>query len=224
MPHTGDCSPLLRTVQEQSCGSARFSSEIDFCARAILIACDVTVTQGGRPSLRGTLSASELRTLEETGRHVLSELAAAVGVGRGTAIAEDEPGRGGVPTVEEPARWSPTLPGHIAPAAGRRGAPARWPGGGRWREYRHRRHGWELELAGFALYLGLGRGHRRQVVTATDSFDKSLAIEKGMKANGATDEEIQKAIEFHNPYNVYVATQNEILGNTYTEYWAKVLW
>jgi hypothetical protein len=23
-----------------------------------------------------------------------------------------------------------------------------------WREYRHRRHGWELELAGFALYLG----------------------------------------------------------------------
>ena len=47
----------------------------------------------------------ELRTLEETGRHVLSELATAVGVGRGTAIAEDEPGRDGVPTVEEPARW-----------------------------------------------------------------------------------------------------------------------
>jgi hypothetical protein len=23
-----------------------------------------------------------------------------------------------------------------------------------WREYRHRCHGWELELAGFALYLG----------------------------------------------------------------------
>jgi hypothetical protein len=23
-----------------------------------------------------------------------------------------------------------------------------------WREYRHRHHGWELELAGFALYLG----------------------------------------------------------------------
>ena len=23
-----------------------------------------------------------------------------------------------------------------------------------WREYRHRRHGWELELAKFALYLG----------------------------------------------------------------------
>jgi hypothetical protein len=23
-----------------------------------------------------------------------------------------------------------------------------------WREYRRRRHGWELELAGFALYLG----------------------------------------------------------------------
>jgi hypothetical protein len=41
------------------------------------------------------------------------------------------------------------------PAVGRRGAPARWPDlkAGR-REYRHRRHGWELELAGFALYLG----------------------------------------------------------------------
>jgi hypothetical protein len=23
-----------------------------------------------------------------------------------------------------------------------------------WREYRHRRRGWELELAGFTLYLG----------------------------------------------------------------------
>ena len=47
----------------------------------------------------------ELRTLEETARHVLSELAAAVGVGRGTVIAKDEPGREAVPTVEEPARW-----------------------------------------------------------------------------------------------------------------------
>ena len=47
----------------------------------------------------------ELRTLEKTGLHVLSELATAVGAGRGTAITEDEPGREGVPTVEEPARW-----------------------------------------------------------------------------------------------------------------------
>src|SRR3984957_2197324 len=47
----------------------------------------------------------ELRTLEETGRHVLSELAATVGVGQGSTIAEDEPGREGIPTVEEPTRW-----------------------------------------------------------------------------------------------------------------------
>ena len=34
-----------------------------------------------------------------------------------------------------------------------------------WGEYRHRRHGWELELAGFALYLfrlRLVRSHRRR--------------------------------------------------------------
>ena len=53
---------------------------------------------------------AELRTLEETGRHVLCELAKAVGVVRGTAIAEDEPGREGVPTVEEPARWRRRYP------------------------------------------------------------------------------------------------------------------
>jgi hypothetical protein len=95
----------------------------------------------------------ELRTLEETARHVLSELAAVVGVGRGTAIAEDEPGREGVPTLEEPARWrqryQDTL--HRLRAAGVR-PPVDMEAG--WQQYRHRRHGWELELAGFALYLG----------------------------------------------------------------------
>ena len=47
---------------------------------------------------------------EETGRHVLCELAKAVGVVRAPAIAEDEPGREGVPTVEEPARWRRRYP------------------------------------------------------------------------------------------------------------------
>jgi hypothetical protein len=95
----------------------------------------------------------ELRTLEETGRHVLSELATAVGVGQGTAIAEDEPGRDGVPTVEEPARWRQRYQGTLRRL---RDAGVRLPAGleAGWGEYRHRRHGWELELAGFALYLG----------------------------------------------------------------------
>ena len=83
----------------------------------------------------------------------MSALAAAVGVGKGTAIAEDEPGREGVPTVEEPARrhqrYEATLR-HLRGAGVR--LPADMEAG--WREYRHRRHGWELELAGFALYLG----------------------------------------------------------------------
>ena len=59
--------------------------------------------------------------------------------------------RAGVPTVEEPARCA-TGTRAIAPAAGRR---VRLPVGleAGWCEYRHRRHGWELELAGFALYF-----------------------------------------------------------------------
>ena len=95
----------------------------------------------------------ELRTLEETARHVLSELAAAVGVGRGTAIAEDEPGREAVPTVEEPTRWRKRYEDTLRRlrAAGIR-PPADMEAG--WHQYRHRRHGWELELAAFALYLG----------------------------------------------------------------------
>jgi hypothetical protein len=71
-------------------------------------------------SLRGTLSASELRTPGGNRSHVLSELATAVGVGRG-AIAEDEPRRGGVPTVEEPGRrrqgYRRFLPGKIQRAS-----------------------------------------------------------------------------------------------------------
>ena len=76
-----------------------------------------------------------------------------MGVVRGTAIAEDEPGREGVPTVEEPARWRQRYQGTVRRLrdAGVR-LPADMVAG--WREYRHRRHGWELELAGFALYLG----------------------------------------------------------------------
>jgi hypothetical protein len=83
----------------------------------------------------------------------LSELAAAVGVGQGTAIAEDEPGREGVPTVEERARWRQRYESTLRRL---RGADVRLPADleAGWREYRHRRHGWELELAGFDLYLG----------------------------------------------------------------------
>jgi hypothetical protein len=95
----------------------------------------------------------ELRALEETGRHVLSELATAVEVGRGTDISENEPGREGVPTVKEPARWRQRYQNTLRrlQEAGIR-LPAEMEAG--WREYRHRRDGWELELAGFALYLG----------------------------------------------------------------------
>jgi hypothetical protein len=95
----------------------------------------------------------ELRTVEETGRHVLSELANTVGVGQGVAIAEDEPGREGVPTVEDPKRWRQRYEGTLRRL---RDAGVRLPCGmeAGWREYRRRRHGWDLELAGFALYLG----------------------------------------------------------------------
>jgi hypothetical protein len=95
----------------------------------------------------------ELRTLEKTALHVLSELATAVGVGRGITIAEDEPGRETVPTTEEPTRWrqryESTL--HRLRGAGVR-PPADMEMG--WREYGHRRRAWERELAGFALHLG----------------------------------------------------------------------
>jgi hypothetical protein len=95
----------------------------------------------------------ELHTLEKTGRQVLSELAIAVGVGRGAAIAEDEPGREGVPTAEEPARWHQRYENTLRRL---QRAGVRLPGDREagWREYRHRRRGWELELAAFALYLG----------------------------------------------------------------------
>jgi hypothetical protein len=119
----------------------------------VLEACAVTRACLDGQAYEDLCRHPELRTLEETGRHVLSELAAAVGVGRGTAIAEDEPGREGVPTTEEPARWrqryEDTL--HRLRGAGVR-LPADREAG--WREYRRRRHGWELELAGFALFLG----------------------------------------------------------------------
>jgi Ion channel len=95
----------------------------------------------------------ELRTLDETARHVLSELASAVGVGRGTAIAEDEPGREGVPTVEEPARWRRRFEDTLRRLRKARVRLASDSEKG-WREYGRRRHGWELELAGFALFLG----------------------------------------------------------------------
>ena len=119
----------------------------------VLEACAVTRACLDGQAYEELCQHSELRTLEETGRHVLSELATAVGVGRGKAIAEDEPGREGVPTVEEPARWRQRYQGTLCRLldAGVR-LPADIEAG--WREYRHRRHRWELELAGFALYLG----------------------------------------------------------------------
>ena len=74
-------------------------------------------------------------------------------MGRGTAVAEDKPGREGVPTVEEPARWRQRYESTLRRL---QGAGVRLPADMEtgWREYHHRRHGWELELAGFALYLG----------------------------------------------------------------------
>ena len=119
----------------------------------VLEACAVTRSCLDGQAYEGLCRHPDLRTLEETGRHVLSELAAAVGVGRGTAIAEDEPGREGVPTVEEPARWRQRYEDSLRRlrAAGVR-LPSDLEAG--WREYRRRRHGWELELAAFALYLG----------------------------------------------------------------------
>jgi len=58
-----------------------------------------------------------------------------------------------VPTVEEPARWRQRYESTLRRL---QGAGVRLPADMEtgWREYRHRRHGWELELAGFALYLG----------------------------------------------------------------------
>jgi hypothetical protein len=119
----------------------------------VLEACAVTRACLDGQAYKEPCQHPELRTLEETGRHVLSELATAVGVGRGKAIAEDEPGREGVPTVEEPTRWRERYQGTLCRLldAGVR-LPADMEAG--WRQYRHRRHRWELELAGFALYLG----------------------------------------------------------------------
>jgi hypothetical protein len=84
----------------------------------VLEACAVTRSCLDGQAYEELCRHPELRTLEETARHALSELAAAVGVGRGTAIAEDEPGREAVPTVEEPA-LAPTLRGNLAPVTGR---------------------------------------------------------------------------------------------------------
>ncbi|MBV9391788.1 MAG: two pore domain potassium channel family protein [Verrucomicrobia bacterium] len=119
----------------------------------VLEACAVTRSCLDNEAYEELCRHPELRTLEETGRHVLSELATAVGVGRGAAISEDEPGREGVPIVEEPARWRQRYEDTLRrlAAAGVRLPPDLEAG---WREYRRRRHGWELELAGFALFLG----------------------------------------------------------------------
>jgi hypothetical protein len=119
----------------------------------VLEACAVTRSCLDGQAYEELCRHPELRTLEETARHALSELAAAVGVGRGAAIAEDEPGREAVPTVEEPARWRQRYEETLRrlQAADVR-LPADIDAG--WHQYRHRRHGWELELAAFALYLG----------------------------------------------------------------------
>jgi hypothetical protein len=119
----------------------------------VLEVCAVTRACLDREAYDQLCQHPELRTLEETARHVLSELATAVGVGRGTAIAEDEPGREGVPTLEEPARWRQRYEDTLRQLKGATVRPPSDPEAG-WREYRRRRHGWELELASFALYLG----------------------------------------------------------------------
>jgi len=119
----------------------------------VLEVCAVTRACLDREAYDQLRQHPELRTLEETARHVLSELATAVGVGRGTAIAEDEPGREGVPTLEEPARWRQRYEDTLRQLKGASVRPPSDPEAG-WREYRRRRHGWELELASFALYLG----------------------------------------------------------------------
>jgi hypothetical protein len=41
-----------------------------------------------------------------------------VGVGQSTPIAENEPGRAGIPIVEEPARWRRRYDGTLRRAAG----------------------------------------------------------------------------------------------------------
>jgi Ion channel len=114
----------------------------------------------------------ELRTLEKTGLQVLSELAAGVGVGKGAAIAEDEPGREGVPIAEEPVRWRQRYENTLRRL---QGAGMHLPGDREagWCEYRRRRRGWELELAAFALYLG----YDWDEVTGDD--DLRLAAEQG---------------------------------------------
>jgi hypothetical protein len=119
----------------------------------VLEACAVTRACLDGQAYEALCRHPELRTLEETGRHVLSELAVAVGVGKDTAIDDDEPGREGVPTVEEPERWRQRYESTLRRLreAGVR-LPADLQAG--WREYRRRRHGWELELARFSLYLG----------------------------------------------------------------------
>jgi len=95
----------------------------------------------------------ELRTLEETGRHVLDELAAAIGMARGTAIADDEPGREVVPTTDGFARWRRRYEGTLKQLrAAEVSLPSNVEAG--WREYVRRRRGWEQQLAGFALFLG----------------------------------------------------------------------
>ena len=136
----------------------------------VLEACAVTRACLDSRAYEDLCRHPELRTLEETSRHVLSELANTVGVGQGTVIAEDEPGREGVPTVEEPARlrqrYEITLRRLLD--AGVRLPPDTEAG---WREYRRRRHGWELELAAFALYLGYDWDE------VTGDSDLSLATE-----------------------------------------------
>jgi hypothetical protein len=72
---------------------------------------------------------------------------------RVAAFRRSRAGREGVPTVEERARWRQRYESTLRRL---RGADVRLPADleAGWREYRHRRHGWELELAGFDLYLG----------------------------------------------------------------------
>ena len=95
----------------------------------------------------------ELRTLEETGRHVLTELATAVGVSQGHSYRRRRTGARGGAHRRRARALATTLQATMRRLRDAEVLLAADMEAG-WREYRRRRHGWELELAGFALYLG----------------------------------------------------------------------
>jgi len=59
--------------------------------------------------------------------------------------------------------------------------------------------------------------------TGARSFDQSVEIADKMRAEGATEEEIDKADKLQNPFHAYLATSEKILGENFTNYWTNVL-